>query len=687
MISNSTIVSINNNRVKNTNNKQQNQNSPKFKGLGSIVMNGAGWAMNSIENGGFVASFLIQDTLGMTFPRTREGLYRDRDKKNTKFKDMNFKEAGEVFIREFLSGPLMMFTPFAVFALTKRFIGKSTFTKTGLLKKMGKNFTEVVKNKNADTTTKGLKENFYRKSIKDMVLGTTPKANEQKTNDVVNTIYGHVEKLDELEANVKNAKGLSLKDKFLNIFRKKSNKVVSEKQEIQKQIVDTKSKIINTFNNFHTENSSDLQYANRIKLGNDTYGSDETITAMRGYASDILKGKNAENITEQTAERFEKASMAKRIISTVAASLATIGSTSIVPSLYAILNPVPPGALDESCNNPTHKHDEKTAQATAQPQRKQQAENKQGNVQFKGNILRQLQFDGNQLTPVLMTALAGGGLIAPRLNTAVKRAPIDKDTGKKDLIEVPEILVRDVTSTAAVTFGVPILTKAMVNMYEKSTGFVLTNGSHKKESVFKKVLDTINPLSSVGPYSNSDVKEIYGNVDNKAKLTNFAQFIDKNDGNLFKVFKTLKNGKESFAGTVADFDTISKLDNKSANAKIMEVIANNFDDKKAKTLMESAKPGKINGMLKRARNLNSLPRFVNTLVLVPSFLGIILPKIVYGITAKNRKKAEMAKTPKGINELETPINNTPLIIQNAKISSKTFGQTKTFDKLKQHNNK
>ena len=149
----------------------------------------------------------------------------------------------------------------------------------------------------------------------------------------------------------------------------------------------------------------------------------------------------------------------------------------------------------------------------------------------------------------------------------------------------------------------------------------------------------------------------------------------------------MKNGKSSFAGTVADFDAISKLDNKSANAKIMEVIANNFDDKKVKTLMEAAKSGKPNGMLKRARGLNSLPRFVNTLILVPSFLGIILPKIVYGITAKNRKKAEMTKTPKGINELETPINNTPLIIQNSKNISKSFGQTKTFDKLKQHNNK
>ena len=684
MISNSTAVSVNNNRVKNTNNKQ-NQNNPKFKGLGSAIMNGAGWTMNSIENGGFVASFLIQDTLGMTVPRTREGLYRDRDKKNLKFKDMNFKEAGEVFIREFLSGPLMMFTPFIVFALTKKFIGKSTFTNTGLLKKMGKNFTEVVKNKVSGESVKGLKEKFYRKSIKNMVSHTTPEASAQKTNDVVNTIYGHVEKLDSLEAKVKTAKGLSFKDKFLNMFRKKSDKVVSEKQKIQNEIANTKSNIANEFNNFHAENSTNLEYANKIKLDNETYNSENAITAMRSYASDILKNKKAEDITEQTAKQFEKTSMAKRIFSTVVASLATIGSTSIVPSLYAILNPVPPSALDNSCDNPTHKHDEKEAQKVAQPQ--QQPANKNGNVQFKGNILKQLQFDGNQLTPILMTTLAAGGLVAPRIHTAIKRAPIDKETGKKDLIEVPEIITRDVTSTVAVTCGVPVLTKAMVNLYEKSTGFVLTNGSHKKTSIFKKVLDTINPLSSIGPFSNKDIKEIYGNVDNKAKLTNFAQFIDKNDGNLFKVFKTLKNGKSTFAGTVADFDIISKLDNKSANAKIMEVIANNFDDKKVKTLMEAAKPGKPNGMLKRARGLNSLPRGINTLVLVPAFLGIILPKMVYGITAKNRKKSEMAKTPKGINELETPINNTPLIIQNSKNISKSFGQTKTFDKLKQHNNK
>ena len=90
MISNSTRLSVNNNSVNNTN-KNKNNKNPNFKGIGSAALNIPGGVMNWIEDGGFVTSFLIQDTLGMTVPRTREGLYRDRDKKNTKFKDMNFK--------------------------------------------------------------------------------------------------------------------------------------------------------------------------------------------------------------------------------------------------------------------------------------------------------------------------------------------------------------------------------------------------------------------------------------------------------------------------------------------------------------------------------------------------------------------------------------------------------------------
>lgn len=669
MISNSIRLGINNNSQADTNKKQK---TPNFKGLGSTLMNGAGWAMNSIENGGFVASFLIQDTAGMTVPRTREGLYRDRDKKKTRFKDLNFKEAGEVFIREFLSGPLMMFTPFVVFALTKKFMGKSTFTNTGLLKAMGKNFTNITKNKQTTGNTAAeVKENFYRSSIKQMLKNTTPEANEEKVNSSLNTIYKHVTKLDELEAK---------KSGSLTRKRKKAIKKLIERYE---------NKIAKEFNDFHRENSNNFDMVNKVKLDNGVYDSQASITAMRGYVADISKNKDITKITEEEAKKFEKKSMFKRIFATVAASVATIASTSIVPSLYAILNPVPPGALDtQGVNSNNNQKTNKTTNAA-------QNDQKQKGVAFKGNILRQLQFDGNQLTPLLMTTLAGGGLIAPRVNTAIKRAPVEEN-GKKNYIEIPEILTRDIISTLAVTFGVPVLTKLMVGTYEKASGFVLGNKFDGKTSKLKKFLDKINPLSGIGPYSNKEVKEIYQNINNKQQLQNFAEFIDQKGGNLVKVFKTLKNGKSTFAGTEADFNSIANLDRTAANKKIIDVIANNFDENTVKTFLEADTPklfgiklpkskNPINGMYRKARNLNSTPRFINTLILVPAFLGVILPKIVYGITAKNRKKMEMDKASKMNHNLDTPINNTPSTLQNINIKSRTFKQhSKIFDKFK-HN--
>ncbi len=668
MISNSTRLGIHNNSQADTNKKQK---TPNFKGLGGALMNGAGWAMNSIENGGFVASFLIQDTAGMTVPRTREGLYRDRDKKKTRFKDLNFKEAGEVFIREFLSGPLMMFTPFAVFALTKKFIGKSTFTNTGLLKSMGKSFTNVVKNKQtAGNTAAEVKESFYRSTIKQMLKNTTPEANEEKVNNSLNAIYKHVSKLDELEA-------------------KKSGSLTRKRKKAIKKLIDRyENKIVKEFNHFHRENSSNFDMVNKVKVDGGTYNSLSSITAMRGYAADISKSKDIAKITEEEAKNFEKKSMIKRVFATIAASVATIGSTSIVPSLYAILNPVPPGAMDTQCDNPNHNH------PSDKTDNKSEASQKQKGVAFKGNILRQLQFDGNQLTPLLMTTLAGGGLIAPRVHTAVKRAPIED--GKKNYIEIPEILTRDIISTLAVTFGVPVLTKAMVGMYEKQSGFVLSNKSETQTSKFKKVLDAINPLNGIGPYSNKEVKEIYQNIDNKKQLQNLAEFIDKKGGSLVKVFKTLKNGQSTFAGTEADFASLANLDRAAANKKIMNVIANNFDENTVKTFLEADTPklfgiklpkskNPINGMYRKARNLNSTPRFINTIILVPAFLGVILPKIVYGITAKNRKKMEMDKANKMNSNHDIPINNTPSTLQSINSKSKTFRQNnKIFDKFK-HN--
>ena len=62
-------------------------------------MDAPGAFMQALEKSGFIGSFLVQDTLGMTVPRTREGLYRDVPKEKRKnVKDWNFKEGAEVHL-------------------------------------------------------------------------------------------------------------------------------------------------------------------------------------------------------------------------------------------------------------------------------------------------------------------------------------------------------------------------------------------------------------------------------------------------------------------------------------------------------------------------------------------------------------------------------------------------------------
>ena len=64
----------------NNNKSQKSNKNTNFKaGLGDIVLNTAGNSMQWIQDKGFLASFLIQDGLGMTLPRTYAGFLRDKE--------------------------------------------------------------------------------------------------------------------------------------------------------------------------------------------------------------------------------------------------------------------------------------------------------------------------------------------------------------------------------------------------------------------------------------------------------------------------------------------------------------------------------------------------------------------------------------------------------------------------------
>ena len=630
-----TVDNINKNKTDNSNN--QHQSSPNFKGLLDLP----GAFMSGIENGGFVASFLVQDTLGMTVPRSGEGLLRgiDRDRvkstwnvikakatfrqpkeedkaKMLHLKDLNFKEGAEVLIREGLSGPFMMFTPMLVLFAGKKLVGKSTFTNSSMIKRLGKNMTELVSSKEHDSVGE-LKKDFYRKNITKMVKATTQCGNEAAEQKFIDDAVASLEKMDEYT-------------------EKMANSSPCRKRKLSKLQKREQAKLLQGFNDFHKTNSTDYNMLNRVNLDGEIYSTEKALNGIRAYANDVLKNKNIEDISVKHTEYIEKKSLVSRALINATAALSTIGSLSIVPMLYKLVNPVPPGALGDPKTA-----DEKLEASKLQELKKEQTPKNNGNVSFTGRydkFTKLFEFNGNQLTPAIMLSLAGGGLMLPRVSTAAKRAPENPVTKKKDYSEIPEIMTRDIISTGAVTFGVPMLSKALINGYEDKSGFVLLTKPKEPLKGVKKVLDMLNPFSGFGPRELKDLDQIYGNIDNIEKLNTFSRFIDNNNGNLAKILKTEKRVASVFAEHGLDVKKLAKGDKKASNSAIIEKLTDNSFAQKVIDAIKPEKEGVANRLLKRARTLNSMTSFASTVFFVPAFLGLVLPRMVYGMTARRQRK-------------------------------------------------
>ncbi|MBR3890214.1 hypothetical protein IKJ53_06830, partial [bacterium] len=463
-------------------------------------------------------------------------------------------------------------------------------------------------------STKDLKSAFYKNSIKEAVSRTTNVADKTVETKFVDKMTKEVEKLDAL----------------------------TEKKAAKKQ----QSKIVEMFNDFHTSNSSDYSMVNKLKFDGQTYSTSSFVDGLRGYADDILKNKEVSDVTEEFAETFKKTSKLKRGITNISAAIATVFAVGAVPKLYSLINPVPPGALEN--NSSINENTKKTASKDKNSDVKEanQTQNSQNNgnkVSFTGkfdSVARHLEFNGNNFTPVLMSVLSIFGLLYPRAKAAYDRAPENPVTKKKDYSEIPEVLTRDITSTVAVTAGVPLTSKILVSSYENASGFVLQNHSANKPRGFKKVLDAINPLNGVNPYNLNDLNAIYSKVDTKEKLNTFADYINKNDGSLAKIFNVSDDAKAVFEAHGLNLKDLAKqTDRKAANKLIMDKASKS--EEFANKLIDLLKPGakgKANKIVMRARTLNSITSFAATVALIPAFLGIILPKIVYAQTAKRQQK-------------------------------------------------
>lgn len=616
------IASINNysNNAALPKEKKGNTSFKSSFGMGALGVSGA--LMQGIENQGYFLSFLIQDGLGMTLPRVITGFYRDREVTG----EWNIKEGLEVLGREGMTGPFMMaVAPFMVWLTGKGC--KSASTNSKLIKAIGNNFKSMLEKSAFSDAAKNdkaqLLKEFYEKTLEKVYKDTVPADKQSKeTLDYINKEFN----------TFVNSKKLKERNRAVN-------KIISK---VNEQIINTSSKL-----------DSICTMSMNINGKTETFGSDDMLKAIKNFGVDAIeRNKNFKELDVKSAENIKNNFAAKRMLFNVGTVGATLGGLSILPKIYAY-NSVAPGA--------THMAQAKLQQENSNTQNIA-TKNTPDNVNFKGKginsenlfskvgkfiheklpdwVKREFEYNGINFTPTLMACLSLFGLLTPRCLRAYNRALVDEN-GKKDMTEIHEILLRDTISSLGVVFTVPILQKFFVSIIENSKGFVLTNRASDK------FIDKINPYSKLKLLSNRELQAIYGNVDSKDKMVNFAKFIHEKGGDLEAILKKSNNAKEVFNDKSFTLESIAKDSREAKNTKIIELFEkmenNTNTNELISKLMNDAGKGKKGSIVKMARGFNSIPGFIVTVIISPIILGIIIPMITYANTRKTHAKMEGVK--------------------------------------------
>ena len=609
----------------NNNDKQEKQHVAFKSGMVG-ALNASGALMQSIENGGFLASFLIQDGIGMTVPRTAAGFLRDKEHTG----HYNMQEGFEVLGREGMTGPCMMAVAPLSLLLAAKF-GKSTSVNTQLIKRFGNSLKELLAKpefdksllKNADK----FKNEFYKTNVEKILTDTVGK--ENTTKESVDYIMKQIANMENIPSDAKLAK-----------FRGKAK----YKSQCMQNIVEH-------INNIKYSKSTDLDMLQKVKFGSDkldskkVFGTKDTIDAMIKYTDDaIVANKHLDKLDELQAESIKNKSLAKRMITNVSMMFATLGVLSVLPKIYA-RGKTAPGARKTEENQ----------------------ENQNNNVSFKGKgkpsllerlgkligknksdfVSSELEYNGHNFTNTLMAGLSIFGLLTPRGMHAYNRAQKDEN-GKKDLTELYEILLRDLTSSLAVVFAVPMGTRAFVTSYEKNSGFVLMHKNRNMNKT-KTIADLFNPYSKSHVLTNAEISALYDNINSKDKMLNFCKYIDKNGGDLQKIISKSENVEEMFNNSTLDLKSLKGMKKADKNKKIISFVEK-FDksDELISKVMKGASKARGNKIASFARGLNSMPGLLTTFFISPYLLGWFIPRLTYKNTRRIHEKQDRERDAKNL---------------------------------------
>lgn len=584
----------------------KNSQHPTFAGSFNPVVT----VMDAIDKGGFAASFIAQDGIGMVAPRIYEGLNRNRqtDENGKKTGPLNWEFARREGIREILSGPSAFLIPLGILTIIKKASGTANNVHVDHINILGKNFSDfAVKNPTQLKNPAEFKKGYYAQVFENIFNNSTDK-----------------------NFNVKE-KAQHFADKLVEAETKRVNKDRKGAGKIQSELIGEYMKIRKQF---ASPSSDELGVILKSEEKNKTVNSNikRIIQSLSDYSGDAL-AKTNKYISSQsghTAEELAKdGSLAKyvknfnlhragtRVLSNFGMWGAVVAFYTLIPKLYNMGLKHDPGLKGLES--------EDKADNTV-PKTKVKDENKKSkDVAFKGNfasgigsnavkdgflgkLFNKFEFNGASMSVPGMLTLLFGFCLPPRYINA------KSDKEKK------EIVVRDVSSFTAILFAAKAMARGFSDAFAKISGLALNvKPEDHNKSILHKVKNYFTAGAGIDVLTSEQITSKYSNIeDYKEGINGFFNFLEENGGDVKKVLNIDKNVKAQAEKIMTDFGG-----GKSLKDATLEEIHTAFKKAKGSDALENIYTvfkSKDNRFINRAKTFNSAFGFASTLVLVPMFM-------------------------------------------------------------------
>ncbi len=571
--------------------------------------------MDAIDRGGFAASFIAQDGIGMVAPRIYEGLNRNREKDENgkKTGPLNWEFARREGIREVLSGPSAFLIPMGIMALIKKYSGTANNVHINHISALGDEFGKYASaNPSHINSTATFKKGYYTKVFENLLSNSTDKS--LNSSDIT-------------------AKSRAFADKLISIENLRSSGKKKDAKKLQGELVEEYMNL----RKLTTEASSNNLDAT-LKYDNKTLNTDirRLTQSMTDYTNDALEKlakyvKNESGDIKGFVKKFNLHRAGTRVVSNLGMWGSVVGFYSIIPKLYNLGLKHDPGL--KGLEEPEEKKNKDVAFTGNFFTKAGETALKDGPI---NKILKNFEFNGASMpVSAMLTLLFGFTLPTRYLN-----AKSDK--------ERKEILVRDISSFTAILFGAKALSRIFSVAFAKLSGLALNikPADHSK-NLFNKIKNYVTAGGGINVLSSEQIVSKYSNLGQyKDGINGFFKFLEENGGDIKKVLKLdkrVRQNAEIIIGKPIDKASVEEI--KKAFDTARKSRWNALED------IYTVFSAKDNRFINRAKTLNSAFGFASTLVLVPAFM-MWLARYCEKMTKKavEKEKAQRAAEMNNLNQ-------------------------------------